>query len=98
MSDAALLIRAAIAEIRRGRIIETDDLAEAADEIERLIAELAAVRATLAQYEQTPVMWTPANALKRLRADGSHIGTETVLYRVERDGFCPLIARPEVTK
>ena len=64
MADAASLVRAAIAEIRRGRIIQTDGLAEAADEIERLTEANAALMA-----ERTSLIETKREQIERLTAE-----------------------------
>ena len=36
---------------------------------------------------ETPVAWVPNVALTRLHSNGSHIGTKTVVYRVDRGDY-----------
>jgi hypothetical protein len=64
MANAASLVRAAIAEIRRGRIIQTDGLAEAAAEIDRLTEANAALMA-----ERTSLIETKREQIERLTAE-----------------------------
>ena len=63
---------------------------EAADEIE-------ALRAKLAQYEGSEVVYVPSKSLEKLEANGEHIGVRTAIYCIERGGFTPIIRKPEVS-
>lgn len=71
----------------------------AADEIERLTAELAAALAKLAQYEQAPVVgYVSPDSLPRLNVHNGERGV-TLLSSWPRDpGSIALIARPEESK
>lgn len=68
--------------------------AEAADEIERLTAELASALAKVAQYEQAPVVgWTSPNQVQELKD-----GYDGFMVPISMDQFAiPLIARPEAS-
>ena len=68
---------------------------EAADAIDDLTAEVTALRAKVAQYEQAPVVgWASPNQVQELKD-----GYDGFMVPISMDQFAiPLIVRPEVTK
>jgi hypothetical protein len=77
------------------RLTSTQIAAIATSSIDDLTAEVTALRAKVAQYEQAPVVgWASPNQVQELKD-----GYDGFMVPISMDQFAiPLIVRPEVTK